>query len=252
MSKPMSVQLYSVRQAATADFFGVLKQIADMGYVGVEFAGLHGKPAQEVARVLKDLGLVASSAHVPMLTRENIGQLADDMGILGNKRIISGFGPKDMETEDGAKACAARFAAACELATQAGLSMGMHNHWWEFDRAFGGKTPFQIIMEGAPSLFSELDIYWSTKGGADTPAVIRAWAKRMPLLHIKDGDLEPDNMHKAAGDGKINIRAAIEAADPAVLDWVVVELDNCKTNMFEAVRKSCQYLAGQGLGRARR
>ena len=35
---PISVQLYSVRDLVKNDFPGMLKKIADMGYVGVEFA----------------------------------------------------------------------------------------------------------------------------------------------------------------------------------------------------------------------
>ena len=54
---PISVQLYTLRDEAAKDFFGVLKTVADIGYTGVEFAGLHGKSAAEVRKVIDDLGL---------------------------------------------------------------------------------------------------------------------------------------------------------------------------------------------------
>jgi sugar phosphate isomerase/epimerase len=251
MAKPVSVQLYSVREACKADFFGTLKKIAAMGYAGVEYAGLHNKPAAEVAKVVKDLGMKSSSAHAGIPNKDTIGRIVDEAGALGYTRVIGGFGSKDMETEDAVKACAAKFQAGVELGKAHGLSVGMHNHWWEFDRKFNGKTPYEIIMSAAPGLFSELDIYWSTKGGADSCAVVRQWARRIPILHVKDGDLEPDNMHKAVGDGKVPIRAIVEAADASVLDWLVVELDNCKTDMFEAVARSVKWLVSQGLGKGR-
>ena len=38
---PIAIQLYSVRDDAAADMRGTLQKIREMGYDGVEFAGLH-------------------------------------------------------------------------------------------------------------------------------------------------------------------------------------------------------------------
>jgi len=65
MSLPVAVQVYSVRKDAEADFYGTLKKIKEMGYDGVEFAGLYGHSADEVKAMLDELGLKAMSAHVP-------------------------------------------------------------------------------------------------------------------------------------------------------------------------------------------
>ena len=42
MSLPVAVQVYSVRDDAKADLRATLEKIKDMGYDGVEFAGLYG------------------------------------------------------------------------------------------------------------------------------------------------------------------------------------------------------------------
>ena len=34
--KPLALQLYSLREALAQDFEGIVRQVADMGYVGVE------------------------------------------------------------------------------------------------------------------------------------------------------------------------------------------------------------------------
>jgi sugar phosphate isomerase/epimerase len=252
MSKPISVQLYSVREAAALDFPGTLKRIAEMGYAGVEFAGLHGHSARELAKILSDLGLVTSSAHVGLPSREDIEQLAEEALILDYNTLIAGFGPDDMKTEDGVKACAEKFAAACELVKSYGLTFGIHNHWWEFDRTFGGKTPYEIIMNSVPALISELDIYWAAKAGADVTSVVKSWGRRIPLLHVKDGDLGERPVHKAVGEGKVPVREIITAADTPGLRWVVVELDACDTDMLEAVEKSYKFLIGSGLASGKR
>ncbi len=252
MKKPISVQLYSVRDEAAKDFPATLKKIAAMGYVGVEFAGLHNHSAKDIAKLIKDLGMVSSSAHVGLPTAENINQMVDEAKTLGYKYLITSFGPDDMKTEDGAKACVEKFAKACELVKPHGLTFGMHNHWWEFDHQFGGRTPYDVFLTEVPDLASELDIYWSTRGGADTVKVVQKWGKRIPLLHVKDGDLTEKIVHKAVGEGKVKIKPIITAADPKALEWLVVELDACDTDMLEAVEKSYKWLVANGLAEGRK
>ena len=41
-SVPLAVQLYSLRTEAAIDLRAVLERVAGIGYLGVEFAGLHG------------------------------------------------------------------------------------------------------------------------------------------------------------------------------------------------------------------
>ena len=91
--KPLSIQLYTLRDAAKQDFPAVLRTLADIGYKGVEFAGLHGHPAGEIRTLLDDLGLQVSSSHVALPTAENIDQLVETEAALGNTRLIAGFGP---------------------------------------------------------------------------------------------------------------------------------------------------------------
>ena len=48
MEQKYGLQLYSVRDAMEADFENALKQVAEMGYTYVEFAGFFGKPIEEI------------------------------------------------------------------------------------------------------------------------------------------------------------------------------------------------------------
>ena len=62
---PVAVQVYSVREDAEKDFKGTIQKIKDIGYDAVELAGLYGMSAQEVRKVLDEVGIRALSAHVP-------------------------------------------------------------------------------------------------------------------------------------------------------------------------------------------
>jgi sugar phosphate isomerase/epimerase len=249
--KPVALQLYSLREQVYpggADLPGVLKTVAEIGYKGVEFAGLHDDDPKEIAKLLRDLGLQACSSHTALPTAENVREIADTQLTLGSKHAISGFGPDDVKTVDGCKQVAAKFAKAAELLKPYGMTYGFHNHWWEFDTV-EGRYAYDILMEEAGEAFSELDVYWCAFGKADPVKVVGKYKSRLPLLHIKDGMLiEGQHVHTAVGSGKLDMPAIIGAADPNVLEWLIVELDNCETDMLEAVRQSCKYLTSTGLG----
>ena len=245
MPTPLSVQLYTLRERAAKDFPAVLRTVAEIGYQGVEFAGLHGHSAQDIKKLIDGLGLKTSSSHTALPTPENVNQLVDTEQALGNTRLISGFGPGDFETLDDCKRSAERFQAAAELVKPHGMTFGMHNHWWEF-HTVGDRLVYDIVLEAAPDIFSELDVYWAAYGGQDAAQVVATHKARLPLLHIKDGTLEKDAPHVAVGSGKLDMPAIIGAADPTVLEWLVVELDHCATDMTEAVRQSYAYLTCSG------
>ena len=62
---PVAVQVYSVRDDAEKDFAGTMKKIKEIGYDGVELAGLYGKEPAEIKAAIEAAGLEAVSALVP-------------------------------------------------------------------------------------------------------------------------------------------------------------------------------------------
>ena len=248
---PISIQLHTVRKEAKKDLLKTLKEVAASGYVGVEMAGLYGKNPAEMRKMLDDLGLVASSAHVGLPTAENLKETVETANALGYKMIITNRGPDKFKGPDGVKTVAAELQKAAELLKPHGLRFGYHNHWWEFD-VEGGRYKYDLLMEQAPDIFGELDTYWAANFGAvKVPEVIKKYRSRMPLLHIKDGPLVKDQPHTAVGAGKMDVTGCIRAADPK-LQWLVVELDSCATDMMTAARESYAWLTKQGLGRGTR
>ena len=61
---PIAAQLYTLRDIMPQDVLGTLRAVAELGYDGVEFAGLHNIPAKELRAELDKLGLKAFSAHI--------------------------------------------------------------------------------------------------------------------------------------------------------------------------------------------
>ena len=83
----IALQVYSVRDAAEADFAGTMRQVKEMGYDGVELAGTYGMTAVEAKKILDEIGLELVSAHVPMDQLEDDAVL-DDYAAAGLKQKI--------------------------------------------------------------------------------------------------------------------------------------------------------------------
>ena len=250
--KPISVQLYSLRHPAGEDLPGVLKQLAEIGYKGVEFAGLYDHAPKDVRRMLDDLGLVASAAHMPIPTGQNINEIVDLTGALGVEIVVAGRGSESFKTPTSILDVAGEFETAAQLLSPQGLGVCYHNHWWEMGD-FDGRSGLDLLLAGAPNLPVEVDIYWASNfGEVNVPDLIARYKARIPLLHLKDGPLVKGQPHTAVGAGEMDIPACVAAANEDVLEWIIVELDECATDILTAVRESCVYLVGEGLAEGNR
>jgi sugar phosphate isomerase/epimerase len=252
MSAPIAIQLYTVRDALAEDFAGVVRRIADMGYAGVEPAVDDlGATPKEAGQLFKDLGLAVPSAHTPLPLGEHKDEVLDTMAALGCKCIVSGKGPDDFVTIDQIRRTCDVFNEASAVAAEAGLTFGVHNHWWEFQQV-DGRYVYQVMLEHLhPDVFIELDTYWVKTAGPDPAEVVRTMGARVPLLHIKDGPAVRDMPHVAVGDGVMDFPSIVEAG-AGTTEWMIVELDSCATDMMEAVERSYRYLVRNGLAHGTR
>ena len=88
----------------------------------------------------------------------------------------------------------------------------------------------------------EIDIYWAAVGGADAPALLRAYGDRVRLLHMKDGTLDGDiTKQQPLGRGEVDVRGVLAAAPQAIR---VVEFDAFAGDIFEAIAASLAWLVG--------
>ena len=88
MALSVAVQVYSVRDYAQGDLRGTLQKIKDMGYAGVEFAGLYGNDPKEIKAMCEEIGLVPLSAHVPFADlRKDLDKTLEDYATIGCKFI---------------------------------------------------------------------------------------------------------------------------------------------------------------------
>ena len=113
-----------------------------------------------------------------------------------------------------------------------------------------GVPKYYALQEAVREVEFEIDTYWAANFGARQPAdEVARIADRVPLLHIKDGPLVAKQSHTAVGEGVMPITEVIAAANSERLEWLVVELDACDTDVTAAVAASAQYLRSIGVVR---
>jgi len=219
----IALQLYSVRQAAAADFESTLRAVAAFGYEGVELFDLHGHEPAQVAAWLEELKLVACSRHARLETIETeLPALAGESEALGWKRlVVSWVDPAELDTST-----LARLAVAARAVAERGLELGYHNHDAEVEQGFLERLP--------DSVFLELDAGWTWYAGVDPVSLLG----RGPLVHIKDFRVRGEHAYCPVGDGSVGYERIVPAAMRAGADWLIVEQDEPEGSELEDARRS--------------
>ena len=266
MSLPIAVQVYSVRSEASADLYGTLKKIKEMGYDGVEFAGLYNNSPASIKAWCEELGLVPISAHVPYvdLIKNPIGVLSAYAEIGCKFVAVPYLSPEHRPDNPNFPYVVEFIEILCKAAKSFGLQMLYHNHDFEFTK-LDGKYALDILYDTvSPDLLkTELDTCWVNVAGEDPAAYIQKYSNRSPVVHLKDftGERSEDMYEligidkkaptrpsgfefRPVGQGLQNIPAILEASKDAGAEWVVVEQDNPALGLtpLESIKASIDYL----------
>jgi len=239
----LSVQLYSVRDAiAEQGYEKIIRDLAAMGYQGVEPAGYPGTTVQEAGKLFTELGLSSISSHTGLPLGDDKQRVLEEADCIGAKYMITGgAGPEAFASLDGIKATAERYNEAALVAREFGFKIGLHNHWQEM-AIFDGKPGYRWFLDlTEPEVVFEVDTYWVQVGGLDPIATIKDMAERAPLIHLKDGPaVRREDPMVAVGSGAMPVAEIIKAATYS--KNFVVELDRCATDMMTAMEDSIKFV----------
>ncbi|WP_136194243.1 sugar phosphate isomerase/epimerase family protein [Actinomyces procaprae] len=258
MSAP-SVQLYTVRDALTADLEGALARIAEIGYTRVE-AFAFVEQAERLRGALDAAGLAAPTAHASVIETEDPEPTLAAAQEIGVELLIDPYLPPDRwRTADDVARLAEKTNAVAALAAQAGITLGYHNHAWETSTLINDRHALEVFADALePGVALEVDAFWAAFGGADAPALLRRLGDRVRAIHVKDGVLPstpprlPDGseaitavmaqytaQQRPAGSGEVDVAASLRAAPRALR---VVEFDDYAGDVFEGIAASLAWL----------
>ena len=271
----VGVQLYSVRGDMEKDFEGTLQKVADMGYEYVEFAGYYGRTSEEIKALLDRLGLKCVSVHQGVEFFDEDPQAGVDfLKGFGVKYVVIPWCDKAKLADDGAWATtSAKFNAVSELLKKNGMKLLYHNHDFEYDKLPDGRYIHDRIMTDVVGIEPEFDTCWVHYAGIDPTTVIKQYAGKVEVVHLKDFACKNlgggpvyaliDNDGKAQGGGNKeesgfefrplgmgiqDMPAILAACEASGTEYVIVEQDESKDRpALEAIALSRRYLASLGL-----
>jgi sugar phosphate isomerase/epimerase len=249
-TKPIGLELYTVRDLFAKDPAGTLKQVAAAGYKEVEI-GPGAKP--DALRVnLRAAALTAPSGYFDEPKNSDEWKKAVDMAHgYGLRYIVVGDNPT-MDAEAWKRR--ADFYNECgKISHAAGIQFCYHAHFHEFAGA-DGSTGYDIMLSRCdPKLLKmEMDVFWVTYAGKDPLVYWKRYPGRFPLLHIKDmrkditinpqEDPGKPNPFVPVGQGRIDWPKIFAHVHQAGAQHIFVEQDECDMPPLEAIKISADYL----------
>jgi sugar phosphate isomerase/epimerase len=282
----VGIQFFSLPKLLEQDFGAALSMLSKMGYreaelygpypfsapgavqrwnavtpsLGFKGSGFFNHSAAEVKSMMADNNLTIPSIHTDLDTlQKNMAQLGEAAHTLGNEYVVLPAIPDDRrKTLDDYRKMADQFNSIGEDARRNGVRFAYHNHGYGL-KPVNGKVPLEFIWEGTdPSLvFFEMDLFWTTAGGADPVALLEKYKDRYRLMHVKDmsrkvgfsgdgGDskqwIELFPYMTTAGNGVLDLKHILTTAKQNGVSHFIVEQDMV-ASPETALKKSFDYLA---------
>jgi sugar phosphate isomerase/epimerase len=240
--QPLSVQLYSVRNAVAEDLAGSLQRLAGIGFRTVELYGFVDR-ADEYASALAAAGLTAPSGHAPVLGYDDPRPAFEAAARVGVQTLIDPHRPAELWQEPAdIQRGAEKMNEIGEAAAEFGLTFGYHNHWWEIETRHDGVTALELLARSlSDRVVLEVDTFWTAVGGASAPDLLRTLGDRVRFIHVKDGPIKREpKTQLPAGQGEMDVPAVLAAAPQAVR---VLEFDDYAHDPFDGLAESFRYVS---------
>ena len=244
-----------------------LKDVAAIGYKGVEFAGYYGHKPEELKAMLADAGLVVCGTHVSndfygfdtkagTFNPDKLKQTCAFELAYGNNLIICPGGgniPPGATWSTG------------QVAKKEGCKIGLHNHTWEHGVKMLNGTSFwdYFFTNTSKDVCMEQDVGWTTCAGDEFPGVTavaqyKKYPGRSPTLHAKENGMGKgvkkfDAILGKPGcdeNGKLCATPVpwdelFPVTDADGVKWYVVECERHE-DTFDAIKPSFDFLKSKG------
>lgn len=273
MSKlPVGIQVYGLRdllENTPENFENVMRQVKNMGYDGVELAGLYGIAPEKVKEILDEIGLIPISAHVAFAEMmEDLDKVISDYSAIGVKYLVMPYMAEEYRpaNAEGFEKFLPLLNQVGEKIHQAGMTFLYHNHDFEFVKLPDGRWGYDAMFEAIPHdhLMAELDTCWCDVATGEVTDFIKKYADRLPIVHLKDYIKEGEvrSMYKLigidseeteketgyfgfrpVGFGQMIWENILQNSLDAKANYVIVEQDeHYETDPLECARRSREYL----------
>jgi sugar phosphate isomerase/epimerase len=227
------------------DVEGSLRRVANIGYQTVEGASYgngkyYGMIPSEFKSLLTSVGLKMPSSHIALnFFEKNVEKTIEDAVNVGLEYMIMPylFEPQ-RKTLDDYKKVIDILNVANEKAKDSGVTIGYHNHdfeFWELE----GQIPMDMLMnELDPAIIMELDLYWISMVELNPVDFFNKYPGRVQLWHVKDMEDSKEKAFAPVGTGTIDFKPVFANSKLSGVKYFFVEQDSTKGDPFDAIKTS--------------
>ncbi|MCA0233623.1 MAG: TIM barrel protein [Bacteroidetes bacterium] len=252
-AKSVGLQLYTLRSDIQKQGIEkILAEVAKLGYKKVENFGYNqgkffGKTPTEYRKILDDNGLKAISGHYMTARSKAFGdsdgltknwdKIVEDAAAIGQEYAVIAYLIDNERKPEDYKQLFDLLNKGSEVAKKAGLTLGYHNHDFEFTQKIDGEKPYDLLLKNT-NVIMEVDLYWVAKAGENANEYFKKFPGRFPLWHVKDMANTEKKEFAEVGVGTIDFGALFKDAKKAGLKHYFVEQDVCQRPPLESIKIS--------------
>jgi sugar phosphate isomerase/epimerase len=252
----IAIQLFTLRnRIASVGFEQVFRELAEIGYAGVEFAGYSAPDTnipnptpppttipsvENVARLLRRYRLKGVGSHIGVTQfRDNLEQVLDDAETLGLRYIGTASEPDQLfpaaerQTPDAYRRAAELYNQFGAAARARGMRFYHHNHSSEFAVVDGVRLYDVLMEETDPRLvYLQLDIFWAYVGATGAPEVATPSGMKSWFPNFDPTELVWENEERfPLFHAKDGIRT--EVGQPTSFGWQFVDAGDGNVPLWE-------------------
>lgn len=236
----ISIQLYTARHFKP--FEPILDFFSETGIKNIELFGLESIDVNHFQHMMDSSNISSKSTHVSFEALDNSDNIIEKANKLSIKHVIVPAPPArknaefkntfDMNEEEWTS-FGKDLSKHVKKFEDAGLTLGYHNHSYEFIPLASGKLPIECMMEHDENLKFEIDLGWTVAGGADPKVWIERYSEKIVACHLKDFfDKEKDMLdhdnQSAVGDGFIDWKELLDSIRETKCELFILEHDDPK------------------------
>ena len=156
---------------------------------------------------------------------------------------VSGI-PERFMSPEGIRAMAAEMTETQRRLSDEGIALTFHPRHMEYAQV-DGDTAACRLLDCAPDIQLTLDAYHSAIAGVDTAALMRRYAGRVDIIHLKDAaECKKGATLTPVGAGAIDFMPVISACRDAGVKAIMAEQESWQDDAFECMKQSLSYLRG--------
>ena len=234
--KNISFQVYTARNFKPYE--GILKFLSESGLQNIELFEVEA--FDEIKDLLETYNLTAKSSHIGFDTLKNSNHIISGLQKLNVKHAIipcptgkpggkfeAIFDKNEKEWNEFGK----ELSSYVNIFEDNGITLGYHNHAFEFNKLPSGKMPIECILDQNEKLKYEIDLGWVVAGKADPIYWTKKYSSRIIACHLKDfsspdKDLISHDSQCAVGDGFIDWRSLLDEVKKTDCEIFALEHDN--------------------------